>query len=510
MYRRTAGQLEFEKFCLPFGGQLSRENRWARLSSMLPWDELESEYAEQFSIKMGAAAKSVRMALGALIIKEKLGISDEETVEQIRENPYLQCFIGLKEFTEQAPFDASMMVHFRKRFSLEMLKKLNERIVRKEEHEENTKDNHEGGESGQTQGGGSEKEVVGEEPKGPNRGKLLLDATCAPADIRYPTDLSLLNEAREKTERIIDTLYEPLRGEVKKPRTYRRVARKCYLKTAKSRKLSFRKRRKAIRQQLGYVERNLGSIDKLLNRGVSLERLSHYEYRSLLVISELYRQQRFMYDGGLNRIENRLVSISQPHVRPIVRGKAGKPTEFGAKLSASLVDGFVLLDRLSWDNFNESQDLVAQVASYRSRHGCYPASLHVDQIYRTRENRRWCQERGIRLSGPPLGRPPKNISRAQKKQAHEDQTIRNAIEGKFGQAKRRFSLNQIRAKLSTTSEAAIGMTFLVMNLQRCLHLFFILLFAPRLRTQLKEFGLTSHCLPVTLPGTDLRSCAYSF
>ena len=411
MYRRTAGQLEFEKFCLPFGGQLSRENRWARLSSLLPWDELETEYAEQFSRKMGAPAKSVRMALGALIIKEKLGVSDEETVEQIRENPYLQCFIGLREFTEQAPFDASMMVHFRKRFSVEVLKELNERVVRNEETEERSKDDCEGGGSAPAKGGTSEKEAVEEEPEGPNRGKLLLDATCAPADIRYPTDLGLLNEAREKTEQIIDCLYEPLRGQVKKPRTYRRVARKDYLKAAKTRKLSIRKRRKAIRQQLGYVGRNLRSMDKLLNMGVSLERLSRYEYRSLLVLSELYRQQRLMYKGDLTRIADRIVSISQPHVRPIVRGKVGKPTEFGAKLSASLVDGFAFLDRLSWDHFNESQDLITQVESYRCRYGYYPGSVHVDQIYRTRENRRWCRERGIRLSGPPLGRTPKRVSR---------------------------------------------------------------------------------------------------
>lgn len=109
--------------------------------------------------------------------------------------------------------------------------------------------------------------------------------------------------------------------------------------------------------------------------------------------------------------------MTQPHIRPIVRGKAGKPTEFGAKLSVSCVDNYIFLDRISWENFNESRDLKEQVEKYRKTYGYYPESVHVDKIYRTKENRAWCKERGIRMSGPKLGRPPKNISQQDKKQA---------------------------------------------------------------------------------------------
>jgi hypothetical protein len=124
--------------------------------------------------------------------------------------------------------------------------------------------------------------------------------------------------------------------------------------------------------------------------------------------------------------------------------------------------------RLSWDNFNESGDLKAQIEEFKSYTGLYPESVHVDQIYRTRENRAYCQERGIRMSGPTLGRPPANISKEDKKQALEDERIRNFIEGKFGQAKRRFSLDRVMAKLPNTSETAIAITFLVMNLSTLL------------------------------------------
>ena len=147
MYRKTSGQLEFELFSLPFGGKLSPTNRWIELSNLIPWESVESDYSEHFSKRMEAPAKPVRMALGALIIKERMGLTDEETVEQIKENPYLQCFIGLKEFSDEAPFDASMMVHFRKRFSLEMLQKLNERIV-SEQHKSKSDDCDNDGEGG--------------------------------------------------------------------------------------------------------------------------------------------------------------------------------------------------------------------------------------------------------------------------------------------------------------------------------------------------------------------------
>ena len=156
----------------------------------------------------------------------------------------------------------------------------------------------------------------------------------------------------------------------------------------------------------------------------------------MLVVAEIYRQQLQMNENKENRIDDRIISLEQPHIRPIVRGKAGKSVEFGGKISASVYENFVFLDHLSWENFNESQYLKEQVEKYKEYMGCYPSSIHVDKIYRTRVNRAYCKEKGIRMSGKPLGRPPKNISKEQKKQAREDEKIRNRIEGKFGEGKR--------------------------------------------------------------------------
>ena len=112
--------------------------------------------------------------------------------------------------------------------------------------------------------------------------------------------------------------------------------------------------------------------------------------------------------------------------------------EFGAKISVSLVNGFSFVDRISWDNYNESGDLQSQIESYRDRFGFYPESVHADQLYRTRKNHRYCKEDGIRLSGPPLGRPKKiteaNASelRQERRIHRQDESDRIAIEGKFG------------------------------------------------------------------------------
>ena len=286
-------------------------------------------------------------------------------------------------------------------------------------------------------------------------------------------------KAREKSESIIDALHRPYKGINKKPRTYRKVARKNFLSAVKSKRLSKGKRRKAIRKQIGYLERNLKSINKL-GKTSSFLLLSKSEYKNLLVISEILRQQKMMYEQRENRINDRIVSVSQPHVRPIKRGKANASTEFGAKISDSLIDGYCFLDRLSWDNYNESGDLQHQIETYREKFGFYPCSVHADKIYRTRDNMKFCTAHGIRLSGPRLGRPPSDLSKkkAIRNQARQDEIDRIPIEGKFGQGKRRFGLSRIMCKLSQTSETAIAITFLVMNLEKWLKVFIFLFSNP--------------------------------
>jgi len=177
-----------------------------------------------------------------------------------------------------------MLVHFRERIDINLVNKINRKIVEQtlEIKEEVVK----------------EKKSESEDSKSEatHRGKLILDASCAPADIGYPTDLGL-----------------------------------------------------------------------------------------------------WLYENKKQKIEDRIVSLTQPHIRPIIRGKAGKRTEFGAKLSASCYNGYVFLDHISWDNFNESCDLKSVIEDFKIYTGYYPESVHVDKIYRTRENRDWCKKEELEL-----------------------------------------------------------------------------------------------------------------
>jgi hypothetical protein len=502
VYRRNVSrQLEFVDFYMPFSGKLNSDNRWVKLAEIVPWQLAEQIYAEAFCDDFGAPALSARVALGALLIKEREGLTDRGTVEAIQENPYMQFFIGLEEFTEEPAFDASLMVDFRKRFGEAGLARISEAvalsqagvkpseqavvettpIVDRSSDNDSSHDTPTCSDSSTSGSSTAEPNVdaaqesttcnnTDDNATNTNDGKLIMDATCAPADIRYPTDVSLLNEAREKTDEIIDVLHGPLVGKSRRPRTYRKTAAREFNAFIRKKKPSRSVIRKAVRKQLGYLRRNLTHIETLLQNpeAGSLKALSRRLYKLLLVCHEVYRQQQQMYAAKARRVDDRIVSLSQPHVRPIKRGKAGRDTEFGAKLSASVVDGFSFLDHLRWDSFNESCDFIGQVETYRRRFGCYPESVHVDQIYRTRANRAFCKEKGIRMSGPPLGRPPKHVPAITKKQSREDEAIRNTVEGKFGQAKRRFGLARVMAKLATTSAAQISLSFLVMNLETAL------------------------------------------
>ena len=511
MYRRqSAQQLEFPDFYLPFSGHLDAENRWVQLARLVPWQLAEEIYLEELCEDFGQPIVPARVALGALLIKERLGLTDRETVSAIQENPYLQFFIGLQEFTQERPFDASLMVDFRKRFGEEGMQRIAEAIAlaslpQDEDQDGDSTDDDQGEPTN------AEDSTTTASGKSANRGKLIADATCAPADIRYPTDTSLLNEAREKTDALIDCLHEPLVGRQPRPRTYRVRARRQFVAFVKQKKPSRNKIRRANRQQLGYLQRNLKALDRFLETpgALPLVHLSRQQYKDLLVCRELCRQQREMYDNKTQRVDDRIVSIHQPHVRPIKRGKAGRDTEFGAKLSLSVVDGFSFVDHLGWDNFNESQDLIGQIETYRRRLGFYPESVHVDKIYRTRENRAYCKQRGIRMSGPPLGRKPKNVSREEKRLAAADEAIRNQVEGKFGQGKRRFGLGRVMAKLASTSAAQISLSFLVMNLERALELLFFVLVWSRcwptetaFHSQQRNRG--NRCRPLARQATEFK------
>jgi len=405
--------------------------------------------------------------LGALLIQRRLKCSDQWLVKHVGENPYLQYFIGMQEYGP-CPFGASTLVAFRKRFSEEDLAAILEASVPKAET------------------GKQDDSDDGNDP--PNSGTLILDATCCPADIAYPQDINLLNQAREKAEKTVDELCEAAGQE--KPRMYRKRARKDYLRLSKSKKRSGKAIRSGIRKQLQYIRRDMGYIAQLVQTGA---KLSSKQADRLNIVTTVYEQQRIMFESRTHSIPRRIVSLAQPWVRPIVRGKAHANTEFGSKLHISLVDGYARIERLDFESFNESEDLWRAVARYRECYGCYPERILADKIYRSRQTLAFCKEHGIRLSGPALGKPPKTpgLSRLAKKLEYQDNCDRNTVEGVFGTVKTAYGLDRVMARLQETAICVIGVALLLSNL------------AKSLRAALTLFGLI--CLLVVLPWLRSRA-----
>ena len=438
IYKYKSGQMSITDFGQPMGMHLNENNRWVKKAAMIPWGEIEKRYAGLFQSNKGNPAKPLRLALGACMIQAEYGYSDEEIVLQIQENAYLQFFCGYDSYDDsKPPFDSSSMVYFRKRLTSEILGDINEMILSHNKTEDDDNDNNDDS----------------------NSGTMIVDATCAPSQIKYPQDASLLNEARENTEKLIDRLHKS--GE-QKPRTYRKKAHKDYLSLVRCRKPTAKKIRNTIGKQLSYLRRNLKSIEKQLQQGKTL--LPAEQIR-LTVIQKIYSQQKWMYDHHTHSVPDRIVSLSQPWIRPIVRGKAGKPVEFGTKLDISVVDGFTRLEYMSFDAYNEATTLRQTIEHYRERTGHYPARVLADKIYRNRDNLNFCKEHGIRLSGPALGRPKKD-EQPDRKQNYMDECERVEVERRFSLAKRKCNLGIVTARLADTTFHCIAMSVVVLNLRK--------------------------------------------
>ena len=444
----SPNQLTLVGFETPFERSLNPTNRWVILAHLIPWDEICSLYLKEVKLSnTGRPPLSPRVVIGSMIIKHLCNLDDREAVDQISENIYMQYFLGYSSFTNEAPFDASLFVDFRKKLGMENVNAINERIVALKTSFEEKK--------AKPKVSSPEDQSKNKDPEDDNKGRILFDATACPQDIAYPTDLDLLSDSREKAEELIDLLYDPAIHK-RKPRTYRKVARKKYLKTAQKKNKSRKDIRKAVGSQLRFLSRDIRSINKLLD---AYDRIPFEpkDYKYFLVINTLFEQQKQMFDKQSHSIEHRIVSIHQPHVRPIVRGKSQAKVEFGAKIHVSLINGISFLDELSWDAFNEGSHMMDYVQRYHSRFGFYPREVLADQIYCTRENRAALKMKGIRLLAKPLGRPSA-VS------IHLSPGERNPIEGKFGQAKTGYGLDRIRARLKGTSETWIASIILVLNL----------------------------------------------
>jgi len=455
MYRKkNREQMAVEDFVPPMGGKLDSQNRWVKMADIVPWDMIEDIYASKFKDEKadGRPPISSRVAFGALYIKEFENLPQDRTLQHISENVYMQYFLGMTEFNPKPLFDSSMLSRFAARFNKEDMVKINDEIYRRTRQSDEEPADNEPPPDGN--GGGIDEET--------NKGTMILDATVAPADIRYPTDLSLLNECREGTEKMIDDTWRKTDRKGRKTAYNRKKARTGYLKIAKQRKPRKNQIRKSVREQLECVEKNVESIGRIIS-AIGIEEFGIKHWTRFLTICEIAGQQRWHYDNPGKPVPDRIVSVRQPHIRPVVRGKPRNEVEFGQKIGLSIVDGFTFIDEQSWDNFAEGITLIASAEKFKKRHGVYPKAIIGDQTYRNRVNIKFCKDNGIRLSGPRLGRPKESEIDADREQAYKDSCERNVVEGRIGTNKRRYGLDLIYARLDITGEFEAAMNVICMN-----------------------------------------------
>ncbi len=416
----------------PFGGKLDKNNRWLKIAGLIPWDEIEDSYRKHFSV-IGRPALDSRLAIGVMILKHITGLSDEEMVLELSENPYLQAFCGFENFQTEKIFDSSSLSKLRKRLGAKYFKEL----------EDLTYDVL------------IEKKII-------KRKGLLVDATVFPEKIKYPTDVGLLNEAREWLVKKIKNVGAKVGRSF---RTYPRAARKAYLRFSKNKKRTKKKVAKAKKAMLQYVRRNIKQFEEVLaaaaEQGLKIE---DKIIERFAVIGKFYAQQLLMYKEKISRVPDRIVSLSRAWVRPMVRGKTGKQVEFGPKAALSYVDGFVFLDHLDHDNFSEGGLAKKQLGNYKERFGKKPPYMIGDQTYGNRNNRGLLKSEEIRDAFEPLGRKvrqktPRDRWRKQK------QRERNRIEGLIGHAKEHFELEKIRYYIDDGAEIWARMGLLGMNLK---------------------------------------------
>lgn len=469
----SPNQLRLEGYQTPYEQQLTTENRWVQLAGLIPWDSLVPYYEQTFTSKEGRPPVNGRVVIGALVIKHYLNITDRETIQQIRENMFMQYFLGYSSFTNEAPFSPTLFVSMRERLNLELMNKITDVVIlhgEKSTSEKNPKSLEKDVENDKPDQDKSNQvplevssETKQEEAKITHQGRMIVDASVAPQNITYPTDLKLIDAARKKSEELIDRLYHKSVHGNQKARTYREIAKKKFINLAKKKNKTAKEIYKANGQQIRYLKRNVSYIDRYIKelRESNIEiplKKKHWQY--LETIQEVHRQQWEMHRTKTHRIDNRIVNIHQPYVRPIVRGKDSVKVEFGSKLQVTLLNGFSYIDKLSWDPFNEGITLLSAVEQYKNKFGFYPKEVLADKIYANRANRSQLKLIGINFKAKPLGRPSQNGALAN----HVSPGERNPIEGKFGQAKVAYGLDNIRAKLQTTSESWIATIFLVLNL----------------------------------------------
>jgi len=280
---------------------------------------------------------------------------------------------------------------------------------------------------------------------------MYTDATCYESEMRYPTDPKLLWEGIEKSYDIMCGLSEKLN--MHRPRTKFVDVEKANLAYRKQRKHTKIQTRKITRRLLNLLGKILKELRRLERENAGAEKLLTVRQKSdIEIITKMYRQQMNHFENNDPResVKDRIVSISKPYVRPIVRGKEVKSVEFGAKCNNILVDGLSFIEKLSFNAFNEGTRLMHCLKMHRRLFGVDAKKVGGDACYAGNANREYCKERGIETSFVKRGRPAL-VKKEKDLIRNELARVRaTRMEGSFGTQKEHYCLKRVKARRKWT------------------------------------------------------------
>lgn len=443
-------QLSFinDKLIVPF---LNPKNHLFKIANTIDWNSLSGKMAKFYCPNNGRPSKPSRLKIGLLILKHLYNnASDSETINLLKENIYAQylCNIHLEEIfrktvrdDEKEIIDSSTLSKFREKIGVEGVRIIEQEIFQCLKRAKLLKGR-----------------------------KLILDTTVVPSNITYPTDVSLLEKLRRKTLTYLETAKQ---FGAKTYRTYKRTAQRVYIQYQKIRQHTVKSRKRTQKKLLQFSRRNVKQLKEALQsikepvRKASIvvdkakERFIQESSKFVDIASTIISQQKNIYRGL--PVKERIVSVHQPHIRPMVRGKYPNEVEFGPKVLFSLKNGFLFLDDMMFNNVSDSQLLETGIQMYTQRFGNLPTQLTADRGFWSPENQELAQEYGI--SKIAIENKGKSSHLRGKPFRERLRRLRCSIEAKISLAKRKFGLDRIRYGRASGEEIWVRLSLISMNLK---------------------------------------------
>jgi hypothetical protein len=290
----------------------------------------------------------------------------------------------------------------------------------------------------------------------------MQDATCYESRISYPTDVKLIWTCCQEVYLLIQHRRKELK--LRKSRMNYPRQKESFQSYQKTRKKTRRKEKKLRKRLLKFLLKLLQHADDLQQK-YHLS-LSHKQQSKLHAVIKVYEQQHGKVYGHIEQIKDRIVSLSKPYIRPIVRGKETKTVEFGAKVNMLQIDGINFIEHLSYDAFNEGTRFQHGIFVQRKLFGkCTHQS--ADQIYATNANRKYCKQNNIVTNFIPKGKQKiQHIEQAAALRRTLNIARGTILEGSFGNEKNHYFLQKIPARNDITETCWIFFGILTSNAVR--------------------------------------------